>query len=403
MRRTIQRTAPLAPILALALALAVTPAALASSPSYPDVALVAGPVVIEGDAKVRSERVRVDCRAADVDGGCVLETKYVLTGAGGVALVALAHAREGASITVTGGGEVSPAGELSQDVLDRIDVLDSGDGKDAASWIAGRFRHAHEPAIWRVTLPAGSEAVTVVIKATVEPPPRRGGDGLSAVATRHLVLGDSSAEKDRHLDVLTSALRCRANDYQLIFELERPDRWYVATHHLSGEVADRVDAAEEAKLRPSKRQGRTLLRLASGGAESPRLGVVLTEPGELFHRGGPVIGAGVRLGQGFEMRLGWEVAAPDWVLYTLNLESDFSETFRIAPVVQVASPADPGIPMAFVFGLGAAIDVAPKVEGAIRLQATLQIFIVGLSLATDIYVVRDPVGAKISLMAELSF
>ncbi len=397
----IRRSAPAVAVLAVVTLATATPAT-ASQPSYPDVALIAGPVVVEGDAKVRSEHVRIDCREADVNGGCVVEATYVLTGGGGVALVALAHAAEGATITVDR-GSVAAAGELSQETLDRVDVLDSGEGKDAASWIAGRFRHSNTPEISRVTVTAGAEPATISVKAVLEPPSRRGGDGLSAVATRHLILGDSGAEQDRALDVVTSALRSRARDYQLIVELERPDTWYLTTHHLSGELADRMETATETRLRPSKRQGRTVMRLASAGAESPRLGLVLTEPGELFHRGGPIIGAGVRLGEGFEMRLGWEVAAPDWVLYTLNLESDFQETFRIAPVVQFASPANPGIPMAFIFGIGGTLDVAPKVEGAVRMQATFQMFIVGLSMAADIYVARDPIGAKISLMGELTF
>ncbi|MFP6685451.1 MAG: hypothetical protein VB934_12090, partial [Polyangiaceae bacterium] len=137
------------------------------------------------------------------------------------------------------------------------------------------------------------------------------------------------------------------------------------------------------------------------------LDVEFTLSASPFHHGGPVVGLGGTFGDGggFRMRFGWEVAAPDWLLYSFNADTDFEERLVLAPVIEAATPSFLGIIPSASLGLGVPIRVVPIAHVGMRSQAAINFAYVGFVTSVDWYPgisSGDPDHLDVTLMGRLS-
>jgi hypothetical protein len=102
--------------------------------------------------------------------------------------------------------------------------------------------------------------------------------------------------------------------------------------------------------------------------------------------GGLLLGVGGATGStgGVRGRIGWQFGAPDWLLYSLTLDTDFQHRVIVAPLVEAASPMIVIVP-SLGFGLGVPVQVAPETRVGARLQFDLHFAPIGFVTSVDIY------------------
>jgi hypothetical protein len=108
-----------------------------------------------------------------------------------------------------------------------------------------------------------------------------------------------------------------------------------------------------------------------------------------FHSGGPIIGLGGTIGSGedgFWARLGYEIAYPEFLLFSVVADTDFHTTLVLAPTLTVASSLmEPPYFPSFDFGLGLPLRVVGAFEVGVRVAAGLSWGPVGFSAVLDVY------------------
>lgn len=106
---------------------------------------------------------------------------------------------------------------------------------------------------------------------------------------------------------------------------------------------------------------------------------------ELLH--GPFAAVGVGFGPrlGVRLRGGWEVAAPDFMLYSVAVEGDAREEMFVVPMIEIASPAFLGIVPSGGLGVGVPTMVLPDARPGFRAHASLSWPFVGLAGNVDVY------------------
>ncbi|MEM6992983.1 MAG: hypothetical protein AAF721_20875 [Myxococcota bacterium] len=146
-------------------------------------------------------------------------------------------------------------------------------------------------------------------------------------------------------------------------------------------------------------------RLRTAGTFSDVDVAVFVERERGFVRGGPFVGVGGGWGsdRALRLRAGWELAAPQWVVYALAAESDTTD-LRIVPTVQVMSGhgSFPLLPAA-AFGLGLPTQVFPRRRVGARAQVDLSWYVVSFVAALDWYPAQGRQPLTGSLFAQLSF
>ncbi len=185
----------------------------------------------------------------------------------------------------------------------------------------------------------------------------------SAVHARHLVLHTPSVR--RILDVLIAAppTELRAPGFASEARLRTPRGWDLDGLEGWTEAADGSHTASVAEL---------------------RIGVHI--PPFPIRNGGVLLGLGGALGDdgGFRMRLGWEVAAPSWLLYQVSAETDARGRWNVTPLVLAASNALLIIP-SFGFGVGMPIQVRPDTRLGVRIQLEAQLLPIGFVASCDLW------------------
>ncbi len=137
-------------------------------------------------------------------------------------------------------------------------------------------------------------------------------------------------------------------------------------------------------------------------AEVDTLEVELTLPRRVLHHGGPFAALGGTFGPagGLRARLGYEVAAPAWFLWSVAAETDFQRLLQLAAVAEAATELVLFIPSVSL-GLGVPVRVLPEVQVGARAQLTLQWPYGGLVTSVDVFPgARDVV--QVSLLARVS-
>lgn len=144
--------------------------------------------------------------------------------------------------------------------------------------------------------------------------------------------------------------------------------------------------------------GRLALELDAN--EVDRVRARLELPGPHLFNGGPFVGAGGAVPNRFRFRAGYEIAAPEWLFHSLAVETDFTTTLTLVPVIHAASEALLVIVPSISAGLGLPIDLKPTARVGGRVQVTLHWPFVGFVAALDVFPgTNDPV--RVTLMGQI--
>lgn len=220
----------------------------------------------------------------------------------------------------------------------------------------------------------------------------------SPVETRHPLLGSAGPRSTTfNLDYLVSPLRSWAAQPPVHVAVTLPKTWTTRFHVLSkrdaNELKPALDAAGES----------VTARFTLDGARDDQLQVALELPERVFFNGGVLLGVGGAFDstQRLRLRAGYQVAAPQWWLYSLVAETDARRELLLVATVEVASPSLLVVIPSASIGLGLPVRVLPDVRAGGRVQLSLHWPFVGVVAALDVFpgAARDVV--QFSLLAQL--
>lgn len=250
------------------------------------------------------------------------------------------------------------------------DVAVTVDGVAASAWTntvaspedAGGAKPP-APATFALSIAAHGTRVLSVV-ARVDGVRTTGHLGLtpSAVHARHLLLHTPSVRSGLDVLVADPPTALQAPGFKGHARLRAPEGWKLDGVDGWTETPDGARAADVTELR-----------------------VGLHVPAFPIRNGGVILGLGATLDEGtFRMRLGWEIAAPSWLLYQVSAETDARGRWTVAPLVLAASNALLLIP-SFGFGLGLPVLVRPDTRLGARVQFEAQIFPLGVVASCDLF------------------
>jgi hypothetical protein len=229
------------------------------------------------------------------------------------------------------------------------------------------FLLAVEPGQARTIEARGSVGLGPVFGGSIQPAP--------PTLARHPLLGRTLSKGRYYLDYLVSPIRSWAEAGPIQITVRYPARW-----GFSGGFAASPEVKEDPGFKSAApagwaraEQGELAVATLRASAESgSRLVLELEADEPLPHRGGPLLGFGGMFGDGggFQMRFGYEIAAPSWLFYSINLDTDFRSRFVAAPVVEAVTPWFWLVPWVGA-GLGMPVRVRPDTGVGIRFQASM--------------------------------
>jgi hypothetical protein len=342
---------------------------------------------------VDEERLDFDCTGGEPEPQCTFEAVYVVRNPTdqpqSVTAAFLGLYTEAVTIRIDG-AEVSAA--LSAAEIRALDdaVLGERTAGPLVTLVRDRARHYG----FTLDVPPGTTR-EVRATGTVRAPQRfQPETWFPAAATRHLLLGrEVGGNRGGWFDLryLLAPLNTWAGEPRVTVVVRRPAGWSFA--------AQTSDAPEEFGELPagpppgweSAVDGETATETWRSGGPLPAVldlgfGVGESEP---FFSGGAVLGFGGTVGAGggdFWMRIGYELAYPGWLLYSVNVDTNYIDRVVVAPQLEVATPL-PYMPIfpSLDVGLGLPIQALPELLVGIRFLCGFTWGPVGFNATFDIY------------------
>ena len=309
---------------------------------------IRGPTPVQPtNLEVASESIDVDCVGSRVELACTVRTRTRVENPG--------DQSDGVDIEV----EASRASEM------RVAV----DGADTVERLLGGKVKTH-----LAVPPMGHRTVTMKADVTLRAYGHVWSD--AALVTRHRWLGEDPWETTASMRVCPGSGHwghARPSSIHVVV----PHRW---TFESDGTWNPTDDGGMESESRSCSH-----LRWHPKQRDVP-----------VYH-GGPVLGAGATLGDGFRGRLGYEAGISDWLVVSALVDSDLDESVVIAPVLEAATPYFLFLPSVGA-GVGVPIRVQPDTAAGVRGQLTVT-WGVGASLSVDYYPSDD--DWQTTLMAQI--
>jgi hypothetical protein len=342
---------------------------------------------------VDREELTFDCRGVDPEPRCTFEAVYFVRNptAEPQAVTAAFFGLHAEEVEIRVDGE--PAShELSDEELREMYDAVLGEAEDPS--LAGVVRE--QSRLWGFLLEVPSGGSRVVSATGVVRAPQRfvPETWFAAAETRHLVL-DRTVGGNRNgwfdLRYLLAPLRTWAGERRVTIVVRHPSAWSFAAQLTDTALEfGEVSAGESAGWEVSDAGGVRTRTWTSDG-ELPAVLEVGFDVGavEPFHSGGVVLGFGGTVGDGggdFWMRVGYEIAWPGWLLYSVNVDTDYVDRVVVAPHVEFATPL-PYMPVfpSFDVGLGLPVQVLPGTLVGVRFLCGFTWGPVGFNATFDIY------------------
>lgn len=225
---------------------------------------------------------------------------------------------------------------------------------------------------------------------------------IPAVKARHLLLSDMQSDASFDVHYAPTPTPNRGPQHELDIQVRHPNGVELRTPQHPIRVP-RHGEPPTSSWRAAKAGSGVVQTYATSGGED--VGWSLFKPGRSYHLGGPFIGFGATDG-GFRTRAGYELAAPEWLLFQLAAETDFHKYVTIVPAIEAASPFIILLP-SFGIGAGVPIRVGPSgTEVGVRIQASVAFGPLGFFTAADIYPGRDSAREDLvewTFMGQISF
>jgi hypothetical protein len=393
-------------LLALALLVSLTGASgvaranMAAVQRYP--ARVVGPgIARETSLRVDGEQLSFVC--SDARGGpvCDFEARYTITNPSAArenAAVAFYGIRD-SDLRVTIDGAPAP-GQPSAAELEALDASVAALGEVAGERPGAKSdvpAQAPDRKAFVLSAEPGSRHQIVVTGRT------RGGMRFvphdytrPAVNSRHLVVSQHMHEETIYdIDYLLAPIRTWKGDPRIDVRVTYPSRWSLG---IGGEGSPGWARSREGD--------RAVLTRSMTAKDAAVLSLAIGIPPSPLHPGGPLLALGGTVGptRSVRGRIGYEIAAPAWLLYSATFDTDFARRFIVTPLVEAASPMILIIP-SFGLGLGVPVQIAPQTRAGARIQGDVHFFPIGFVTSVDIYP-RSGSNAgftEVSLLGQVGF
>ncbi len=195
---------------------------------------------------------------------------------------------------------------------------------------------------------------------------------VPAIRERHLVLGpDEVPYRAERVHVPTAPALLWGADRELVVESRAPADFRVSTS-----LEDPADRTASRSSVVSRARGAPPAEVVASATLEDRFPTVSL--------GGPYVGLGGEVDDGFRMRLGVEFGLGRYLVASANVDTSFDGTWVLAPVLEAATPIVFILPSlaggagpVFRFDGGAA-------RAGVRLQATLHLLL-GFVVCIDVY------------------
>lgn len=214
-----------------------------------------------------------------------------------------------------------------------------------------------------------------------------------ACEARHLVLHRGRPEARRTLAVALPAEERRADGYRFaVLVRPPPEMGFVAVREPDDPAWSELEGGAR----------RLVLDSAPASIAARRM-FSFTDPGQVFHYGGVMLGVGGRLSDGgaFRMRFEYEVGFAEFILPGLSIDGDVGRGWVLAPRVEVASPVILFIP-SFSAGVGMPVHLGPDPDLGVRLIASAALGPVGVVATFDLYPQSEGLLFEPTVMLRLS-
>jgi hypothetical protein len=347
--------------------------------------------------RVEHEKLTLTCSDSRGQPVCAFEARYTVSNPHRtrheVAAAFLGVHTRGVTIAIDGRAptEQPSAAEI------RAIVAEAEKAADEAPHVGVRGQRNAEVDRWGfvlVTQPGARHEI--VVRGEILPGRRfiPSGYTMPAVQARHLLFGSRTPEKSVFdLEYLVAPLRTWRGDPRIDVRIVYPSRWRLS---IAGDRGWSTASAGSSKV--------VTARLASHEAP-PVLDLEIEERAPLLTPGGVLVGIGGSFAPGGPRprgRIGYEIAAPRWLLYSLTADTNFRDRFIVTPMVEAASPAIIVVPSAGL-GIGAPIQISPDPRAGVRFQADAHFYPVGIVTSVDVY---PRVGAlrgftEVSVLAQI--
>jgi hypothetical protein len=215
--------------------------------------------------------------------------------------------------------------------------------------------------------------------------------GLDGVSARHPLLHQGDAERRIYgVDYLLSPIRTWAEVHRMEVRVRYPSSWEVTGSLYAGEGAPRES------WRSLVERGEKVEYVVLDGKPEPKskggaLTLRISTPGGVAQHGGPFVG------------IGYEMAAPWWVIESISADVDFRGRVVVTPAVEAVSGQLVFLP-SMAIGLGVPVQILPTPTVGGRILATLQYPFVGFVTAVDIFPAQAPraTDVQVTLMGRIS-
>ncbi|MDP1917530.1 MAG: hypothetical protein Q8L14_14915 [Myxococcales bacterium] len=196
-----------------------------------------------------------------------------------------------------------------------------------------------------------------------------------ATVIRHPLFGARTSRPTTFdLDYLISPLRSWAGSPRVSVSVTTPDAWGApeVTVNDTGASSPRVVTGTDFVLESSVTE---------------RLSIRVTLPRPRLFAGGIMVGLGgtVLAPSGLRFRLGGEFAAPGWLLWSLCVETNFTNQYVVVPAAEAVVDSLLNIIPSFGFGLGVPVRIMPSPGVGGRAQVSLHWPWVGAVFALDVF------------------
>jgi len=218
---------------------------------------------------------------------------------------------------------------------------------------------------------------------------------MSPIHTRHPFFGLPTYEGEHHtFEYWIAPIRTWGPAPRIELTVAWPSHWVFSTSPLMAHK--------------NERGGVTTLVEELDASAVDTLSFVVNHPAPLVANGGPVVALGGNLDDsgGFRMRLGYEVAGPEWLVLSGSADFDLHGEWVLAPAAELATEDVMVIVPSLAVGLGVPVRVAPTVDVGIRGLATITWPLVGTVLSADWYPGMksdNPDAFQLTLMARFGF
>jgi hypothetical protein len=360
---------------ALALALAAPREARACSPVPPRWPRLTEPLFEDSRVDIESESLDLACEERGRDAACTLQIKLRIHNGAAFALATRGAVLSSRGLSFT----VEPSGAAPLAVYPA----------DVAGFLSAvpRWREVWEfvrrASAFDVKVGAG-ESLDLVVRSAfvmerfVNPCFHEG------IEARHPVFAAGRREGDFELLYFHSNAARRLRRDRIDVHVRRPLAW-------EGEIGS-IPSYED-DMRPpdpvSRRHGPAEESASPGVARAEAVYVELTVPRSVIWGGGPFLGAGYGFGpagdRGLRLRLGYELAAPVWLLHSLAMETDAHRIFSIVPASELVTGSQSMSPLMLGLGVGVPVRIRPDTRAGGRMEASASYGWLTLRGTLDVY------------------